>query len=113
MGFSCSEIRIIGGPTKSDLWNQIQADVYGIPVESLRVKDAAVLGGAMAAAVGAGMYGGFREAAERMARVDRRFEPRRENRAVYEELYQIYLEAYRALEASSVYRRITDLQAAV
>lgn len=113
MGFSCSEIRIIGGPTKSDLWNQIQADVYGIPVESLRVKDAAVLGGAMAAAVGAGMYGGFREAAERMARVDRRFEPRRENRAVYEELYQIYLEAYRALEASSVYRRITDLQAAI
>lgn len=111
MGISCDRIRIIGGPTKSELWNQIQADIYGIPTETLKVKDAAVLGGAMAAAVGIGLYDGFREAADALVHADCCYEPSAENRNVYEALYELYTDTYRALEGQGIYRRLAELQA--
>ena len=43
-GLSIRSLRIGGGATRSKLWNQIQADVYGRPVETLRVGESTVLG---------------------------------------------------------------------
>ena len=47
-GLSVRSLRIGGGATRSPLWNQIQADVYGRPVETLRVGESTVLGAALA-----------------------------------------------------------------
>lgn len=109
-GIEFQSIRVIGGPTKSVLWNQIQADIYGMPVETLKVKDAAVLGGAMAGAVGIGLYSGFYEAAQKMVKVDRRYEPLEENKQIYQELYEIYVDALLALKSKNIYGRIAKLQ---
>ncbi len=68
-------VRIIGGATKSETWNQIQADVYNIPTETLKVKDAGSLGSAMCGAVGIGLYKDLREAASDLVKFDRRYEP--------------------------------------
>ena len=46
-GVEITEGRLLGGPTKSDVWNQIQSDIYGIPVTTLKVGDATVLGAAI------------------------------------------------------------------
>jgi len=109
-GFSYEKIRIIGGPTKSQLWNQIQADIYQVPVEMLKVKDAAVLGGAMAAAVGIGIYNDFRQAADDLVRVQQCYEPIAENRKLYQELYAIYVDTYQELDRAGIYERIAALQ---
>jgi xylulokinase len=45
-GLEIDRLRIGGGATRSPLWNQIQADVYGRPVETLRVSESAALGAA-------------------------------------------------------------------
>lgn len=34
---------MIGGATNSRIWNQIQADMYRLPCDTLEVEDAAVL----------------------------------------------------------------------
>ena len=59
-GVAVQEARILGGPTRSRLWNQIQADVYGAPVTTLKVTDATVLGAAILGGVGAGSFGPWR-----------------------------------------------------
>ena len=51
-GLRVTEARLLGGPTKSRVWNQIQADVYGVPVTTLKVTDATVLGAAILGGVG-------------------------------------------------------------
>jgi len=109
-GFSYEKIRIIGGPTKSELWNQIQADIYQVPVETLAVKDAAVLGGAMAGAVGIGLYDDFRQAADVLVKPECCYEPIPENSKVYQELYEIYADTYQELERAGIYKRISALQ---
>ena len=42
-GIPIDKVRILGGATKSPIWNQIQSDVYNRPVETLKMTDAASL----------------------------------------------------------------------
>jgi len=74
-GAPCALVRSIGGGARSDLWLQIKADVTGLPVERPEAVEAATLGAAMLAAVGAGLRGSVDEASATMCRIARRFEP--------------------------------------
>jgi glycerol kinase len=56
-------VRVDGGLTRNETLLQIQADVLGLPLLVGRA-DATVLGAAMLAGVGAGVYDGVREAAD-------------------------------------------------
>lgn len=56
-----STLRLGGGPTKSSLRNQIQAEVYGHPVETLKTSESTVLGAAILVGMGSGVLGSIRE----------------------------------------------------
>jgi xylulokinase len=109
-GTPVTEARILGGPTKSSVWNQIQADVYGIPVETLSVTDATVVGAAVLAGVGAGIFDDIRSGADRMVSTDIRYEPRGEFTGRYEKLYAAYCDAFDQLDSGKVFTRISSLQ---
>ena len=74
-GLEVRSLRIGGGATRSALWNQIQADVYGRPVETLRVGESTVLGAALLGGVGAGLFGSIAEGVAEMVRVERQIPP--------------------------------------
>ncbi|MEA4854081.1 MAG: FGGY family carbohydrate kinase [Christensenella sp.] len=109
-GVPIERVCIIGGPTKSDLWNQVQADMYGVPVEKPVVEDASIIGCAIIGAVGAGLYGNIPEATQQFVRIDRRYEPDNKNMQRYEELYGIYDMLYRGIEASGAFDAIAEYQ---
>lgn len=110
-GVDVSEARILGGPTKSAVWNQIQADIYGIPVSSLKVADATVLGAAILGGVGAGVFASIKEGAEKLVRLDRRYEPDAQHIQIYDTLYGIYRRTYESLENSGVFSDLASIQA--
>lgn len=96
-GMQFAVIRSIGGGARSDLWLQIKADVTGLPVERPAVPEAATLGAAMLAAVGAGEYGSVRECSESFYRPERVFLPDAQMAAEYDAPYNAYRELYRKL----------------
>jgi xylulokinase len=53
LGIPVSSIRLGGGGARSPLWRQIQADVYGRPVELLAAEEGGAFGAALLAGVGA------------------------------------------------------------
>ena len=55
-GFDVREFVACGGATKSHEWMQMHGDVTGVPITLTKVGDAATLGSAMLAAVGAGLF---------------------------------------------------------
>ena len=59
-GAPAAEIHSHGGGARSPLWNQVKADVCGLPVVTLRGEDAAIRGDAMLAGVAAGTFRGPR-----------------------------------------------------
>jgi sugar (pentulose or hexulose) kinase len=109
-GVTVTEARILGGPTRARLWTQIQADVYGVPVTTLKVPDATVLGGAILGGVGEGVFPSIEAGADAMVRLDERFEPIPRNVETYAGLYDAYCRAYEALEGGGVFATLAGMQ---
>ncbi len=110
-GVQVTEARLLGGPTRSRVWNQIQADVYGIPVTTLKVTDATVLGAAILGGVGAGVFSSIDEGVSQMVRLDQRYEPNPHNVGIYAELYDSYCRAYEGLVEKGVFASLAAMQA--
>ena len=94
-----TELRVSGGGAGMAVWNQIKADVTGIPVV-LVAGDSTAAGAAMLAGLGAGIYRDAAEAVEAGYCPASRAEPDPAHRALYDDLY----ERYRALVGSPVVR---------
>jgi FGGY-family pentulose kinase len=85
---------VSGGPTNSELWMQMHADVSGVPISFTRVSEGPVLGSAMLAAVGAGIYPDIQTAAENMVHIERTLEPNEEAHEEYKFYVDRYMETY-------------------
>lgn len=102
-------IRIGGGAARSSLWNQISADIYGVPVETVKTPESTALGAAMMGAIGVGIFKDLHEASDAMVHVTGRWEPIPANVAVYNEMYEIFRHSYDAL-SEKVFPAIAKVQ---
>ena len=98
LGVNIREASMVGGETKSDLWNQIKADVTGKLIRIPEVVDAATLGSAILAGMGVGLYKDIKNAVERTVRFKKIYEPRQHKR--YTKLYEKYKNVYKFIEAA-------------
>jgi xylulokinase len=94
-------VRLTGGISRSDFWNQMQADIYNRPCETVACEEATALGCAMVAAVGVGVYKDFNEAAKSMVQVTKRYEPDPKTVGRYEDAYQTWRTVYRSLSGKA------------
>lgn len=92
-------VRLGGGGARSALWRQIQADVYGRPVETVTIDEGAAYGAAMLAAVGAGVWPTIDAACDALVKAADVAAPRREIVARMNERYEAYRRMYPALQA--------------
>jgi xylulokinase len=69
LGLSPSEIRLTGGGSKSAVWRQMSADVFGVPVVALATAEGAGLGGAIQAAFADGQ-GSYEALAAKLVALD-------------------------------------------
>jgi xylulokinase len=100
MGLPGAEIRVVGGGARSALWLQTKADACGLPVRPILGPEPTALGGAMLAAVGAGIYPDAGAAARQMTLLgEERFEPEPDMCACYEEGHRRYRQLFDAVEA--------------
>ena len=105
-GSSVEEVRLTGGGSRNDSWNQIHADILNRPVCSLGTSDAALVGAAMCAAVAIGEYANLNEAAADFVKIMSTVEPRPQNTAVYAAAYDAYREAFARLSESGIFRQL-------
>ncbi|MBS3736765.1 xylulokinase [Candidatus Bipolaricaulota bacterium] len=91
------DIRLGAGATNSQVWNQIQADIYGREVQLVNVNDPSPFGAALLAGVGLDMFSGIAGATDQAVKVTSRIKPDRVRSRKYEELSKVYRETYQAL----------------
>jgi len=101
------EIRLTGGCSNIDVWNQIQADIYGRDVSTLENPHASLLGAAILAAWGAGAFDSIKGAAERMVKIKKRYTPITGNTQIYQGLYRKYCEIYKDLDKNKILKTIS------
>jgi xylulokinase len=96
LGAPAQEVRLLGGAARSRLWTQIIADVCQRQIGVVQTAEAAVLGAAVLAATGSGIYRDIRSAVEAMVRLAEPVLPEPGAAGIYNRAY----ERYRALYAS-------------
>lgn len=99
-------IRLSGGGSKSPLWRQILSDVFGRPVQCLKVADCGVLGAAILGASGAGIFNSLDEAVDAMVVATDVIEPNMDNYGLYTDMYEIFKDAFLAWRDAGIYDRL-------
>lgn len=101
MGASMTEIRSLGGGSKSKVWCQIKADILGIPVKVIADSESTpCMGAAILAGVAGGIWPSIEEACERFVRVKEIYYPNPENAEVYARTYEKYVEISKVLNST-------------
>ena len=96
MNVPVQSIRLGGGGARSQLWRQIQADVYGHSVELVAAEEGAAYGAALLAGVGAGVWTSVDAACAAAVRVASRVDPDPPAVAVLNTSYEAYRRVYPA-----------------
>jgi xylulokinase len=91
-------VRLGGGGAHSDLWRQIQADVYGHEVQILAAEEGAAYGGAILAGVGANWWNSVEEACDDVVQVQKSIPPDAAAVATMKRQYEAYSQIYPALK---------------
>jgi len=97
IGMELREMRVVSGGAKSQLWNQIKADVTGLQVNVPEITETTSLGAALVALVGIGAYATLSEASNHIVRLRERIDPDPTAKSAYEEAYERYRQTYFAL----------------
>jgi xylulokinase len=96
LGIPVTSIRLGGGGARGPLWRQIQADVYGHPVQLLEAEEGGAFGAALLAGTGIGAWSSVAEACASTIRVAATIEPRAA--AAMQPAYAQYRKVYPALK---------------
>lgn len=97
-GYEVESIYAICGGAKSDIWNQIRADIYNRPVYTLKEEECEAMGAALLGSVEAGLFGNLSEAAEFVMQVSKEYLPRKDQTEQLAEKYCDFLELHDILQ---------------
>ena len=92
LGIPVTSIRLGGGGARGPLWRQIQADVYGHPVDLLEAEEGGAFGAALLAGTGINAWPSVEAACEATVRVAQTIQPKSAElmQAAYAEYRKIY-----------------------
>lgn len=109
LGRPFDTIRLSGGGARSEFWCQMQADIYGRPVERLKVSECAALGAAILGGVGAGQLESIDLAIDNMVHTHGIIEPDMKNHEIYTEMYEMFRKTFLALRDANIYNDLAKV----
>ena len=98
LGVQPTRFTMVGGETRSELWNQIKADVLGLDLSIPEQTEASALGSAILAGVAVGVYRDVPDGIRRTFRERERIVPLVSSTDRYSALYDTYMRVYEVLE---------------
>jgi xylulokinase len=94
---------VVGGAARNKFWMQNKADMVGgllgVSLSVSEVEEATLLGAAMLAGIGAGLYRNEADAFDQVRKPDVTFEPDSAAAKVYARMYPLYQQLYPALQS--------------
>jgi xylulokinase len=96
-GVPIDALRATGGGAGSTTWLQLRADILGVPVSTINVKETGCLAAACLAATAIGRYSSVHEPIDNLVREAQRFEPRQDIHDAYVQPFNQYVRLYHAL----------------
>ena len=96
-GIQINHLRSVGGGARSTIGLQNKADILGIPVSTLKVREAACLGASMLAGIATGVYKNAKDASN-IVSISDTYYPRSDIHSQYNQKYDTYSSLYGLLK---------------
>jgi xylulokinase len=103
------DVRATGGGARSELWRQLQSDIYATPIRRTVADEGPAYGAALLAGVASGTYADVEEGTSVVELREGITEPEPERSKSYEDYYDVYRSLYPATR--SAMSRLADLAA--
>ena len=98
MGIEVEQLRSMGGGSKSEIWNQIKADITGKELcVTYASQDVACLGAAILGGTATGIFPSIQDAVDSMVKIKKVYTPDPEKHAVYVKQYEKFKLLFRSL----------------
>jgi len=108
-GSTARELRVVGGGSRNAWWQQLKADVLGIPIVTPAVTDVTAQGAALLAGIGIGIFADEAEASSRAYGSALRYESDPDCHAGYDAAYHdVYLGLYPVLRALTLTHKLAS-----
>ena len=98
MGVQTTQIRLSGGGARSEVWRQIQADIFNRECVTINMDEGPAFGVALLAGVGTGLFPTVQAACAQTIAVTHRIAPVADDAAVYARYYPIFVKLYADLK---------------
>lgn len=92
-----NSMRVSGGAAVNEMLNQLKAELFGIPLLIMEENDTSALGACMTAAVGAGWFEDYKQAAKQICRIKEVVNPCGLYRDILEKRFAVYKQLYPAV----------------
>ncbi|MDD5659018.1 MAG: FGGY family carbohydrate kinase [Actinomycetota bacterium] len=89
-GLKIKEARVIGGGSKSNFWNQLKADILGIPFVKLEREEFGVLGSAILAGYASGVFDDMQKVSDKFNKISNEVYPNMKNNKFYKDYINFY-----------------------
>lgn len=109
IGIDPIQLKLTGGASKSDLWNQITADIINTTCTRNIIEESAPLGAAILAVSGAGVFQNIAKAAESLCKIDKKYIPDEKNNNYYNKLYDFSLDLYNSINNKDLYKKFDEI----
>ncbi len=106
VGIEIADFRAVGGGSKSDAWIQLSADILGRPFVRPQVSEAGVLGAAIIAGNGQGVFPSLEVGVKEMVWLDQTFVPDPRQQKLYEGRFEKYKQLWPLVK--DYLRELTD-----
>jgi len=94
LGVNVNSVSMIGGATKSSIWPQMISDMLNLPLKVPRIQEAACVGAAILAGVGANVFHDCKEGVEQLVSDLSSIYPDESNTERYKNLFPLYQRSF-------------------
>ncbi|MGY4687959.1 xylulokinase [Petrotoga sp. DB-2] len=105
LGVDTSDVTVMGGGSKSRVWNQILSDILGKKIGTLKTSDTGAIGNLILSALGINYFSNVDEAEKLIIRYDN-YSPISENTKKYSSYFEIYKKIYQ--QTKDLMKRLKD-----
>ncbi|MBL8131592.1 MAG: FGGY-family carbohydrate kinase [Anaerolineae bacterium] len=96
-GATIEAMRVIGGGARGRFWNEMMANIYGMPIQRMSfLEEATSMGAALAGGIGVGLYSDY-SLIDQMNPVAEIIDPDPAHQAAYREMFPVFEATYQAL----------------
>jgi xylulokinase len=108
-GSAMENIFITGGASKSVFWNQLHADILKHPVVQVQTSNAALVGAAICAGIGIGLFADASEGVRRLVRFGDTFQPVANGVKAYDVLFERFTRTYAMLCDQDIFKDLRSI----